>query len=457
MLSQRAETDPMTELFEAVKSPTTRRKYELRMRQFLAWVFGDKGLGTPNRQGKKLALQEETEKDKLTREYAKKFVARARVEPEWASGAINDFLGEIKVRVESRGKDRIEASTVSIYSKPLKLFCTMNDISVNWAKLSRKLPKGRQAADDRPPTLEEVRKILQYPDRRIKPVVLVMLSSGIRVGSWDHLRWGHIEKVEVGGKLVAAKMKIFNSKSRRWYLGFITPEAYRAVEEYIEYRRGHGEPVTMESPVIRDLLDSDKGGSGWASKPSPLSSRGVKRLIEQAIQSAGVRSALEPGKRRHPFKSTHGFRKYYDTVTERHLKTLHVEQLLDHDTGLKESYNRPTEGDLLNDYLKAIPDLTVLDPAARTEAAPDLVRKVEELSAEIAEVRKQMQVVNAAYQSLKVLASASSGALGKAREQLGDRKVDEFLLKALQEQGAKSKEWHAPGAPERKKGPDILF
>ena len=37
------------------------------------------------------------------------------------------------------------------------------------------------------------------------------------------------------------------------------------------------------------------------------------------------------------------------------MKTLHVEFLLGHDTGLKESYNRAQESELLKEYLKVIP------------------------------------------------------------------------------------------------------
>ncbi len=372
----------MTELFEAINSPTTKRKYELRIRQFLAWVYGDKKLGTPNRQGKLLSKQEEEKKNELTKRYAKGFVARARAEPEWASAAISDFLGEVKARVQGSKGEKIEPSTVGIYAKPLKLFCTMNDITVNWAKLSRKIPKGRQAADDRPPTLEEVKKILQYPDRRIKPIVLVMISSGIRVGSWDRLRWGHIEKIEKDSRLIAARLKAYNTKANRWYRTFITPEAYKAVEEYLNYRQSMGEMITSDAPIIRDLLDTDKGGFGRPSKPSPLSSKIVKRLIELAIKGAGIRIPLEPGHRRHPFKATHGFRKYFDTVAERYMKTLHVEQLLDHDTGLKESYNRPTEDDLLSEYMKAVPELTILE---RIQAAPS--EEVDELKREFSQLQ----------------------------------------------------------------------
>jgi hypothetical protein len=69
--------------------------------------------------------------------------------------------------------------TVRNYVKGIKLFCDMADLQIPWAKITRGLPRAKRFADDRDPTLQEIRKIVEYPDRRIKPIVCTMVSTGI--------------------------------------------------------------------------------------------------------------------------------------------------------------------------------------------------------------------------------------------------------------------------------------
>jgi hypothetical protein len=71
----------------------------------------------------------------------------------------------------------------------------MNDILLNWKKIARGLPRAGKAANDRAPTIAEIRKLVEYPDRRIKPIVKTMVSSGIRIGAWDYLKWKHVTPV----------------------------------------------------------------------------------------------------------------------------------------------------------------------------------------------------------------------------------------------------------------------
>jgi integrase len=102
---------------------------------------------------------------------------------------IIEFLQSLKQRVEN---NEISGATVRDYVKLIRLFCEMNEITVPWKKIMRGLPRSRNYANDRAPTIDEIKKITDYPDRRIKPIVYLMASSGIRLGAWDYLKWRHL-------------------------------------------------------------------------------------------------------------------------------------------------------------------------------------------------------------------------------------------------------------------------
>jgi hypothetical protein len=121
----------------------------------------------------------------------------------WLLNNILRFLQAQKERVERK---EITGATVHNFVKAIKLFCEMNDISIPWKKITRGLPKGRKYAYDRAPTIEDIKRIIEYPDRRIKAIVCTMSSSGIRLGAWDYLRWKDIHPAKRNGKIIAAKI-----------------------------------------------------------------------------------------------------------------------------------------------------------------------------------------------------------------------------------------------------------
>ncbi len=139
-----------------------------------------------------------------------------------------------------------------------------NDIVFNLKKIARRLPRGRRVANDRSPDIEEIKKILGYPDRRMKPAALIMISSGCRIGAFDYLNWGDIEPIYKSGQkgpIVAARIKIYAGTNDE-YASFVTPEAYKAVSEYVNFRTEQGERISKSSPVIRDLFHPDRLGRG---------------------------------------------------------------------------------------------------------------------------------------------------------------------------------------------------
>jgi len=143
------------------------------------------------------------------------------------------------------------------------------------------MPRGRRYANDRVPTIDEIRRIVEYPDRRIKPIVYTMASSGIRLCAWNYLKWGHAIAVEKEGKVVAAKIRIYANEEEEYYT-FISLEAYNQLLSWMNYRKDSGELIDDDSWLMRNLWDvTTSKGKGVVTMPKQLKSDGVKRLMER--------------------------------------------------------------------------------------------------------------------------------------------------------------------------------
>ena len=335
-LFESSEMDPYSMFIFAMNSPLTREKYTGRLANFFGFIGLTQG------------TMEERSSD---------FAERAKNDFKWVFNNILRFLQAQKQRVDRK---EITGATMKNYVKTIKLFCEMNDILIPWKKITRGLPKGRKYADDRAPTIEEIHKIIEYPDRRIKAIVCTMASSGIRLGAWDYLRWGHILPIEKNGEVIAAKVTVYAGDEEE-YFSFITSEAYHELKKWIEYRKESGEDINNQSWLMRNIWDTKKGHlKGLITIPKKLKSTGVKRLIEDAIWAQGIRTKLASDKRRHEFQADHGFRKWFKTRCEiAGMKSINIETLMGHSIGISDSYYRATKEELLQDYLKAIDFLSI--------------------------------------------------------------------------------------------------
>jgi hypothetical protein len=148
--------NPIAVFMYALKAAESRRQYPRRFRIFLDY----------------LRLEGSLE------EQAKEFLLKSKESHQWAEDVI---IGFISYEIERSKKREISECTIPNYYRATKLFCEMNDIILNWKKIARGLPRAGKAANDRAPTIEEIQKLVEYPDRKIKPIVCTMVSSGIRL------------------------------------------------------------------------------------------------------------------------------------------------------------------------------------------------------------------------------------------------------------------------------------
>jgi site-specific recombinase XerC len=343
------EQDTWSLYLYALKSPVTRQKYQKRLQKFFDF----------------LGMEGTTVEDK-----SKSFINRIQFKEEDNNNkqwVFNNLIKFMQFHLDGVNRKEITGATVRNYAKSIKLFCKMADIPISWKKITRGLPRGKNYADDRIPTIEEIRKLLEYPDRRIKAIIYTMASSGIRLGAWDYLRVGHIRPIEREGEVVAAKIIVY-AKEDEEYFSFISKEALESLQSWLRYREESGELIDDNSWLMRDLWDTRVAqGRGFATKPKKLASSGIKRLIERAIWAQGLRKKLEDGKKRHPFSAIHTYRKWFETRCEiAGMKPINIEKLLSHSIGISNSYYRPTENELLEDYLK-VSDLLQIDKQSQLE------------------------------------------------------------------------------------------
>jgi hypothetical protein len=337
-MSLTEQQDPMSVFLYALKAPESRRQYPRRFKMFLDF----------------LKLQGSIE------EQAMEFLTKARQNPQWAQDNLMRFMA---LQNERARRKEIAECTISNYYKATKLFCEMNDLSLSWKRIRRGLPRGRKAANDRAPTIEEIQKLVEYPDRRIKAIIYTMASSGIRVGAWDYLQWKHVTPINNGvGEVIAAKLIIYPGDHEEYYT-FITSEAYNALKEWMDFRKEYGEQIYDESWLMRDLWQTtninNRAKSGLATYPKRLKSSGIKRMIERALWEQGIRHTLAPGAKHHEWKAAHGFRKFYKSHAEQVMRPINVEITMGHDIGISASYYKPQEREVLDDYLKAVDLLTI--------------------------------------------------------------------------------------------------
>ena len=130
----------------AIKSPSTRDPYERRLISFLKTI-------------------------NLTPDA---FISLAKKDSSCTEKKIMSFISTQNLRAK-RGE--ISSGTVSNSLKAIRLLLEMNDVSLNWKKIRRVLPRARRYALDRVPTINEIKEIVEAADLRGKALTLVLASS----------------------------------------------------------------------------------------------------------------------------------------------------------------------------------------------------------------------------------------------------------------------------------------
>jgi integrase len=312
MLVQQEENEVYLNFINSIKSDVTKKIYEYNLRLFMEFCGIDRFSGLIGHQDK-----------------------------------IIPYLMSLREK-------KLSFNSISTRLNAIYHFYDMNDISLNKKKIKMFKGEHQRKVVDRAYRHDEIKKILDVSDLRAKTIVLLMASSGVRIGSLPSLRLRNLEKVSANN---VYKITVYEGSNSQYYT-FCSPECTSYIDAYLDFRTINGEKLNSDSYLIREQFDiSDLEQIKIKSKGMTLS--GIISLLNVILLKSGVRSASH-NKGRREIARAHGFRKYaMNQMVNSRVSPESREMLLGHKIGLAGCYYRPTEQEMLTEYEKAINLLTI--------------------------------------------------------------------------------------------------
>ena len=245
-------------------------------------------------------------------------------------------------------------------------FFKMNDFDLNTRKIKRFLPQDESDyyARDRPYAIGEIEQIVSKCDIRSRVVMLLMASTGIRIGGLRELQISDLKKID---EFSLYLIWVYNRSRNDRYYTFCTPECANAIDAYLQYRQKFGEELKDKSPLIREQFNIDNPFT--ANAPNFVSLRMMSYIFEDVLKRSGVNQIKAghdirgrgSGSGRRDVMSSHGFRKFFITQCVRaNINQSTWKSLVGHKLPKPDdSYILTTEEDRLKDYAKVIDSLTI--------------------------------------------------------------------------------------------------
>jgi integrase len=293
--------------------------------------------------------------------------------------AIQELVIKYAMSLRDNPDKKYARGTVSTRIAPLFYFFENNDIELNRRKIKRYYPSDESVNDDRPYTVEEKSRMLSVCDLRTKAMILLMASSGVRVGSLHTMIMSDLTPLQFGiSKLY--KVQVYG-RTRARHITFMTPEATKAIDEYLEYRKRCGEELKDKSPLFRKHFNKDD--QIRMNLPKFMSEAAVIKSLVTCLNRSGVKTSEA--------MRTHAFRKGFKSICEQSgMKSINVEMLLGHDIGVSGHYYRPADSDILEDYMTHAADALTISNEHRlkNQMQQQEIRHTEEWNALRAQIEE---------------------------------------------------------------------
>jgi integrase len=238
--------------------------------------------------------------------------------------------------------------------------------------IRNKLPKGSVRTIERDMDTETIRTILQHLDVKGKALVLVLASSGMRIGEALSLP---LEDIDLKAKPAVVTVRGMNTKTGDNRITFLSTEATQAVNEWLKVR-----PDYIRSSANRNngLAKHGRGSTKTGEDDGrlfPFSDQNASVLWDNAVEKAGLFSRDKETNRKQ--LHYHQLRKFFISQLSLIISKEVAEMLAGHSGYLTGAYRRYTKKQLAEEYLKGQHLLTIQAPKELQEIESEFKAKMQ--------------------------------------------------------------------------------
>lgn len=353
--------------------------------------------------------------------------ALVRLNPRELKNMVITYILDLKNKSKNTSGKPIRGETsvnsIKTYVAGIKSFLDEHEISLPWKKIVRLFPE-EVTNDYRSYTRSEISKLLSVADLRDRCIILLMASSGIRVGGIPPLTIESLKTLDEGLSLIT----VYADSKKSRYVTLVTPECMSSIEEYLELRKMRGEKLTQKSYLFRDKYAIY---SKRINSPTILNEITINAQVRKLIRKAGLPfQELQPD---------HAARKFFNTALVNSEVDPQFKQLMmGHDMRLDRFYydqeSENSRKKIVLQYMKAVDALTINDEyrlrkqIANYEHKLKDVPKVEKLQEQLASRIIEQDSIKLTVEKLQKEKEAQGKQMRDMRDMI-DNMLDEMMTK----------------------------
>jgi len=299
-------------------------------------------------------------------------------------------LTKYKEWVEGRMAPRTIRSYLYNCKTVLEL-CAGYDFSVERKRRLKGLLRGtrKPITKDIPLSHPMIRKIVSHANIPIKAAVLIMATSGIRIGELLKLK---MKDFDLEKRMIVIPAHVAKTKEMR--TTFYTSEAAEALNMWISYR------LTYMKQIEKQCVQIKPGYKLNDERVFPMSNTSLREGVNNAVRNAGLKAIDKNTNRNliHP----HSFRGWFSTTLKSSMSNDDVEVLLGHELPYGGAYWNKSDEDLMKDYRKAEQALFIGSDEVVRETLENVGTDMAQLRSENLALRDEMQKMRKMIMALSI-------------------------------------------------------